>query len=707
MVTRAQRSRSRLASLLLAFFVQQLAFTAPGYHGQSLPGRILRRAESSDSRDEVLPAASVEGHLLASNLTGTELLNVLREAPRQGDARVKSAEVLRCLTANGMEGSKGAISCTDAVDFTKSLWRGNLRLPREVELDLTNLGAALIISLDDDQDGVLSLDEFIEYAAVMVQLSDSQERDAPSHDDDLNLDLLLNLTTPVLAKPTFLAILRHWAQSSCKMLSKRLALLGDDLDAVPLQSYELALLSRAASDAVTLAARVKLCPRETHGRPMGSPAVDAAVLAIFQETNASAAAGAIRNLFEELVIQWLMANGTVLSIVQAFWSGRLNLPKKGMEDFRMDASALMVVVDRRRSGSFTLGEFTEFFETLVEVARTYDTVAPNLTETQFLRRINDVSDSFFTFLRDLRYGIFVVKKRFKGKLSLLEQAMLRRTARDVLSLLPYVVLARSFLTPALKIFLCILLWKNVPVLSPSASTEPRQRFARAWASIAVKQRSRAMTGWQLLEGSDLIGDIKRATDNRSQRQQVKKLFSEFDEGGGTLTYGQVFAIVKPLIRGRDCLNELGLIIQIASDNDGAVTEPEFVEFVESLLIAQKIWKAPEPDVKDIKLETSGITKVSWNASLQQKFQNFRMKVVKRVKKEVRELMDSVSMISLDFAYSAALLRSPGNSSTGTSRAWDSRFSPVERAWLRRTVKDVVLFLPIAAIIIAPLTPAGN
>lgn len=59
--------------------------------------------------------------------------------------------------------------------FRKSLWKGNLRLPREVELDLTNLGAALVTNLDDDQDGVLSLDEFIEYAAVMVQLSDSQE----------------------------------------------------------------------------------------------------------------------------------------------------------------------------------------------------------------------------------------------------------------------------------------------------------------------------------------------------------------------------------------------------------------------------------------------------------------------------------------------------------------------------------------------------
>ena len=119
--------------------------------------------------------------------------------------------------------------------------------------------------------------------------------------------------------------------------------------------------------------------------------------------------------------------------------------------------------------------------------------------------LNDMSDSLFTFLRDLRYGIYVLKKSVKGKLTLLERAMLKRTARDVLSILPYVVLARSALTLALKIFLFMLLWKSVPVLSPSASTEPRQRFARAWASIAVKQRHRALAGWQLLEQGESSG----------------------------------------------------------------------------------------------------------------------------------------------------------------------------------------------------------
>ena len=177
-----------------------------------------------------------------------------------------------------------------------------------------------------------------------------------------------------------------------------------------------------------------------------------------------------------------------------------------MQDVQRDVlirSALMVVVDRRRSGSFTLGEFTEFLQTLVEVAKTYD--SHRFSEMTQGFSMNDVSDSLFTFLRDLRYAIYVLKKRIKGKMSLLEQAMLKRTARDVLSILPYVVVARSFLTPVLKILLCMLLWKNVPALSPSASREPRQRFARAWASIAVKQRNRAIAGWQMLEGASSAG----------------------------------------------------------------------------------------------------------------------------------------------------------------------------------------------------------
>ena len=39
------------------------------------------------------------------------------------------------------------------------MWKGRLQLPRDLDFDLTNLGAALIISLDGDQDGVLALEQ--------------------------------------------------------------------------------------------------------------------------------------------------------------------------------------------------------------------------------------------------------------------------------------------------------------------------------------------------------------------------------------------------------------------------------------------------------------------------------------------------------------------------------------------------------------------
>eukprot|EP00435_Cladocopium_sp_Y103_P072474 s188_g40.t1 len=704
-----------------------------------------------------------------------ELLDILRNAPRRADARAKSAELLRCLSheASASNASNGGaegigISCQDALDFTQSLWKGSLQLPRDLGFDLMNLGAALIISLDGDQDGVLSLDEFIEYAAVMVQLSDAQ--DSPGYRDP-TLNLFLNLTSELLAKPTLLAILRLLGRIlreisdsvdmlsadirySCKILAKRLSLmLGDDLEnAVPLESYEWALLSRAASDAVTLVPFTGIC---------ALPLPLAGQVCLFWLIK-TAAPKLLPSSFSPLRLQlaqarrdvrkhpdfkdWTLygqaseeldaaldenhngsvSHSTVLSIVQAFWGGQLNLPKHSMEDFRMDASALMVVVDRRRTGALTLGEFTEFLQTLVEVARTYDSPsrprglfsddADDMTQSF---NLNDMSDSLFTFLRDLRYGIYVLKKSLKGKLTLLEQAMLKRTARDVLSILPYVVLARSALTPALKIFSFMLLWKSVPVLSPSASTEPRQRFARAWASIAVKQRHRAIAGWQLLEqgassGGTLIDDIKKAKDSTLQRQRVKELFAEHDEGSGTLTYGQVFSILQPFMtRQGDYLNELGLIIQIASDNDGAVTEAEFSEFVESLLIAGKAWAAPtkkaiEPRQNSTDEKSTGVTRVSWNSALLKRLKNFRVAVVKRVKREVRELVDSVSMISQDFSYSAALLRSPREvAARETERRAERRFSKIESAWLWRTLKDVVLFLPIAAIIIAPLTPVGT
>lgn len=157
-------------------------------------------------------------------------------------------------------------------------------------------------------------------------------------------------------------------------------------------------------------------------------------------------------------------------------------------------SALMVVVDRRRSGSLTLGEFTEYIQTLVEVANAYNQ-RDQRDPVEVARAIpGDVSDSMFTLLRDLRYAVHVVKKRLKGKLPKMERAMFRRTTKDVASSLPYFAVVLSHFSPVLKILACILLCKSAT--HPSAFTKPRRRFARAWAAIAVRQRARAVEGWK-------------------------------------------------------------------------------------------------------------------------------------------------------------------------------------------------------------------
>lgn len=205
---------------------------------------------------------------------------------------------------------------------------------------------------------------------------------------------------------------------------------------------------------------------------------------------------------------------------------------------------------------------------------------------------------------------------------------------------------------------------------------------------------------------DII-NIKKA----DKLQQLERLFASWDEGSGTLTYGQVFHVAKPFMEG-DFLNELGLIIQIASDNDGAVTQAEFSEFLEALLIARGLGKDSGGKAVSLQETTESAdskrqkVRFVFGNQLLVKLKEFRVKVVKQVKKEVRELMDSVSMISQDFSYSAALLRSPRCREDREASALQSdRFSKIETAWLLRTLKDSLLFLPIAAIIIAPLTPA--
>ncbi|CAJ1401993.1 unnamed protein product [Effrenium voratum] len=652
-------------------------------------------------------------------------LEMLEAAPRLADARVASDKLFRNLS-NGNE----TLPCTQALEFTQTLWQGVLPLLSERNADLLNDAAALLIVLDSDKDGRITLDEFIEYAATLVQLKEPQVPPLSrwwGNISDPEWSWMWNETLCVSRRMLGHVLREYW--DSIDMLSEdirySLRLLRRVSQGEVLDSMERSLLRRAASDAVTLVPATMICAQDLPVLQVGlfmliksaapkllpssfspsrlqllrawrqvrqhpdfkdwtlyggsSEELDAAVLAIFKNPKPAS----IRKLFEELdqAGAGSIKQSAVLSIVQSIWSGQLNLPKQSMEDFRMDASALMVVVDRR-SGSLTLGEFTEYIQTLVEVANAYNQ-RDQRDPVEVVRAIpGDVSDSMFTLLRDLRYAVHVVKKRLKGKLSKMERAMFRRTTKDVASSLPYFAVVLSHFSPVLKILACILLCKSAT--HPSAFTKPRRRFARAWAAIAVRQRARAVEGWKCQASGERMEEIILGQDRNQREQLMSRLFQELDDGSGTLTYGQVFAVAQPILklsRNDGILDALGLIIQIASDTDGAVTQTEFVDFLETLLV--DVGK-----VKIVKDEAIKTEATSWFGS---KFQ-----LVKRVaQKEVRELVDSVSMIGQDIAYSAGLVRSPAH------------FAEIERSWLRRTLKDIVLFLPVGAIIVAPLTPVGT
>ena len=368
--------------------------------------------------------------------------------------------------------------------------------------------------------------------------------------------------------------------------------------------------------------------------------------------------------------------------------------------FLLRRSTLLVAVDRRREGCLTLGEFTEYIETLVEVANNYKASALR-ADNKVTRFARDVSDSALTLLRDLRYGVHLLKKlAFRHKLSNMERAILKRTFKDLSACLPYCAIALTKCTYGQKILMGMLLYSNAPYsLFPTSLRKPRRRFARAWAAIAAKQRRRAYQGWQRLEdrqrqlgkGGTFKSEQKELTLNKLEREP-EKLFEEFDEGSGTLTYGEVFSILWPLCEevsrksSEPFLDALGLVLQIASDRDGAVTKPEFVEFVQTLTAYTNSTRLEE----DLAKPAFAIGPICRYAAA-------------IARKEVREVVDSVSMISQDVVYSGALLQSLQNKES--KRRKFLGFSKVECDVLRRTAKDTFLFIPIGLIIVAPLTPA--
>ena len=53
----------------------------------------------------------------------------------------------------------------------QTLWEGPLKLPSQTQMELHNNLAAFVILSDRDRDGMLSVNEFIEYAATVISVS--------------------------------------------------------------------------------------------------------------------------------------------------------------------------------------------------------------------------------------------------------------------------------------------------------------------------------------------------------------------------------------------------------------------------------------------------------------------------------------------------------------------------------------------------------
>ena len=51
------------------------------------------------------------------------------------------------------------------------MWQGPLKLPLELRMELQNSIAAFAILSDRDKDGLLTVDEFIEYVAAIIKVS--------------------------------------------------------------------------------------------------------------------------------------------------------------------------------------------------------------------------------------------------------------------------------------------------------------------------------------------------------------------------------------------------------------------------------------------------------------------------------------------------------------------------------------------------------
>eukprot|EP00929_Paragymnodinium_shiwhaense_P031655 TRINITY_DN1768_c0_g1_i1.p1 TRINITY_DN1768_c0_g1~~TRINITY_DN1768_c0_g1_i1.p1 ORF type:complete len:929 (+),score=145.41 TRINITY_DN1768_c0_g1_i1:328-3114(+) len=736
------------------------------------------------------------------------LLEIFEAAPRSAAARMRIREIFEGLDVE----STGRVPYAKVLDTIQAMWRGPLRLPRDRFDDFRNDAAGLLMMMDHDRDGAVTLDELIEFLATLASLSDSRttpEETRAGYKEATLQQLLADKLAGLALEPNkrLGRLLRDFSDS-IEMLSydirNNFVLWRKGAKGESISKLDVSLLKRSASDTLTyipcfavgmmpltltghlvLFSLVKLFaphlfpssfsesrlelvrswrkvrahPDYMHWSLYGegtSEELGEVLLSIFEATPGSSKAQAsIRSLFQELDRQsnGTLTYGQVLGVVQAMWGGKINLPKEDMRDFRMDATSLMLTIDRDGSGDLTLGEFTEYLQTVVEVANAYlkadetdASTAEQIFETSSRRAtvtnvqewlVNGAKrggDSVFMFGQDVRHAAGLILKALKGKsLSPLDEAMLRRCAKDTVSVVAFVAIV---LFPAfsvfLKIFGIVLLRKSAPSLFPSAFRKSRRRLAQAWRAIASRQRRRVQEDWLAYEerprmcSDDELQALLTASDAATRRQRIKDLFVRFDTGGvGTLTYGKVLSIVEGL--GADVggdskssknahvvsrIDAASLLMHMDRDYDGAVTLVEFSEYAEALVEAAAPGTVGPPRVdsdatkkaaesSDASAAGSGVSALQPRRSpvsrwLAEKMVRFR----EAAKKEVRDLVDSTAMFGRDIGHSVSLLTKPKEGDNSSS-------SRTEALIQKRTLRDLALFLPIGAIIVAPLTPVGT
>ncbi|CAK0868647.1 unnamed protein product [Prorocentrum cordatum] len=608
------------------------------------------------------------GALRDSLLQTPPLLEALREAPRSDRARRRVSKLFE----DQSPGEDKRLGYGQVLALLRQLWSGQLRLSGSVLEDAENDAAALLISLDLDKDGRVGLDEFIDFFAAVTEASEvGAGRGFHSY-------LLQNwvgdsVSGARLSVPYGVGILGRTAlglSDSMDMLSQDIRytfrLLNKLLDGEEMDEVEVSMLRRAASDLVTYVPHIAvamwplplyghafvfalvktcaphLCPSSFGGSRLRlagalrsvrqhpeyqawwlfgegpSEEVDEAVAGILGLGTGDSAARktGINELFRKLDEHdtGSVTHTQVLSIVQSVWNGRLSLPMLRMDDVRMDATSLMVALDSKGTSLMTLGQFSEFLETLADVVNSYtNEELLNLTSFQADGQKQQAVSSFVSvaraglvqlvdglsiLARDVQHGarlafFFLGIRAARGRtLSNMDAAMLNRAGRDALTLVPYAAVYFARTTLFLQILAIVLIWKNVPSCIPSAFSKHRRRLASAWRAIAAKKRERVYADWLSFERSRSSSPDDGAAEPGAQGR-AQELFEQHDaDGGGTLTYGRALGLVRAAWGGTlrrphhpggfVLLDVVALMAQCDRDADGALTLAEFTELHEAL-----------------------------------------------------------------------------------------------------------------------------